>query len=256
MNRKEVNSLGKYLVGEFTDKKYELRISGESLERIEGIKKILEEKKGINVVMYSNHSTLGDPLPLGYVYKLIDPEMKRSMLAPISFSHSKFSLKDSTTWFMTKIINFSGVETIRVIQSHQIDKSNEGKATENNMSIFSRLRELKRENKPICFLIFPEGHRSKNGEMIEAKEGLSIIGSILNPVLYIPVGIDFDDPYKRNSLNFNKGLNLTVGEYFLQEKRGDLKETQEILMKRLALCVPIKKRGFYADLVQIPQVRG
>jgi 1-acyl-sn-glycerol-3-phosphate acyltransferase len=102
-------------------------------------------------------------------------------------------------------------------------------------------------------LIAPEGTRSHSGALIEAEKGLGLLVYRTNPIL-MPVGIwgtpDFPSAYKklhRPVVHYNFGSPYR----FNLPPKTTRKEAETIVtdyaMRRLALCLPEKMRGFYAD---------
>lgn len=248
MERQGLNSFGRFITEKIVDCAYRLDISEESIQKLNETKIILEDDKKLNVIFYGNHTTNADAGLIGRALDMADPEGFRKVIAPMSYSHTKFDLKNSSSLFLANMVKLSNVETKRVIQTYQINDENSDKAKEFNVGYFKALRDYKRQGISVALIIFPEGHRPEDGKMIEFEDGLVASGFALNPVLYVPVGINFEHPYKRSGLNIGNKVNLTVGDYYLQSFRGNMEETKKILTTNLAKVVFEDRRGVYADL--------
>jgi 1-acyl-sn-glycerol-3-phosphate acyltransferase len=234
---------------------YKIHISEESQEKTKEIRETLDENQNLNFILYPNHLTYFDPLYAGLIVNEIDPEGKRHLIAPISFSHTQSRTKDSTLKMMMGLAKTCDLETIRIIQTYQVNNPKYGytqeQANATYKKLFGRPKELKENNISTGMIIFPEGTRSQNGELGEAEKGITLLTKILEPVLLIPVGIYFDNKYKRSGLNFGKSVNLEVGETYLYEKGKERKDI-DFYMKNLADTLPEKMRGRWA---QMPEVR-
>jgi len=244
-----------HIAGNLVEKKYKILMSDETKERIENIKKTMEENKGLNFIIYFNHISFADPLLAGHIATLIDPNNTRKLIAPVSYSHTELKAKNSGTWGMKKIIEICGVETHRVVQAYQINDSNKEESFRINKKYLNRLRELKKLEMPVCLLISPEGHRSE-GALEKGEEGVALSGKILAPTAYIPIGIIYNETYNRSSLNFGKKLTLSVGEMYIQEIGKKREEIFSILMNNLANALPVEMRGVYSNnIADIPEIR-
>lgn len=251
MKREGLNCFGRFVAGEIVDRAYKLNISEESKQNLNEVGILLKDDKNLSVIFYGNHTTNGDSGILGFALNIADPEGTRKIFAPMSYSHTKFDLKNSSSLALAGLVELSGVETKRVIQTYQITDENRDKAKEYSASYFRTLREYKRKGVSVALIIFPEGHRPEDGKMIKFEDGLVASGFALNPVLYVPVGINFQRPFDRSGLNFGNNVTVGIGDYYLQTHRENMEETNKILTTNLARVVFEERRGFYADLPEI-----
>jgi len=236
--------INRYLVGSVVPRIfYHLNIPKETNEKAREIKQFINDDKRVNLIVYLNHVSKLDPILVALVYNKIDPWHSRNLIAPVSFSNT--DEKHKSNRLMIKIVESCGVETIRIVQSYQVDKEYGRKqANETSRESLTSLREIIKRDKAIGFIISPEGHRSDDGTLGEANNGFVHVGRILEPVLYIPIGIVFDEKPDREKWNLGKRVTLTLGETYLQEK-GDRTVTLNKLMNNLADALPVRLRGKY-----------
>jgi 1-acyl-sn-glycerol-3-phosphate acyltransferase len=103
-----------------------------------------------------------------------------------------------------------------------------------------------------CVLgMFPEGHRSKSGSMIEAHPGAALI-ALLSGATVVPVGITGTDHVRSPfSLLRRPAITIRVGPPFNLERTRSRKEGRDeltgVMMSRVAALLPPERRGFYAD---------
>jgi 1-acyl-sn-glycerol-3-phosphate acyltransferase len=252
-----------YVAGRLPEKKYDLTLTNEAMDKVDNIEKILEEDSKLNYIIYFNHISFADPLFAGHISLLIDPKNTRKLIAPVSYSHTEMKLKNSGTWAMKEIIEMCGVEVHRVIQKYQIGNDySPNEALAINRVYLNRLRELKRKGISTGLLISPEGHRSDSGSLEKGEEGLVLSGRVLAPTLYIPVGIAYGEEYNRSGMNFNKKIIVNIGETSMQKSKEKRKDVFNILMTNLAKTLPIEMRGYYGEsikvsenLAEIPKIR-
>lgn len=241
---------------------YRLNISEESKSKIKNIRNILDKNIKLNFIDYFNHTCLDDPQIAGHVAWLIDPKKKRHLVAPISYSHTDPERKKTLgKRVMKKISDWCGMDNQRVIQAYQVNNPEYGyteqEAKKTYDKFFGRTKELRNAEIPTGIIMSPEGHRSAHGilgEDMEVEQGIRTIGKILKPVIYIPVGIIFEDGYKRNSLNFGKEVIINIGETYVLEKGSEKNNDElfELLMQNLANTLPMEMRGKWAD---VPEIR-
>lgn len=258
MERKGLNSKGIDYTSRFVEKKYKLIISEKSLENVSRARDLLEHDNSLSFLLYGNHTTLDDPLYLGYVLNQIDPEGTRQVIAPMSYSHTneEHPIKNSATIWMKNTVEECNVKTYPVIQTYQIgNKYSAAEAYSINKIMFRDLRNFHKNRNSVGILIFPEGHRSENGTLIKAEKGIVQIAQESLPILLIPVGIDYKGKSSRNLLNFNRQLEVVVGEPLLVRNIDDSENMFEEIMGRLAMVLPENKRGEYSYLAQIPEIR-
>jgi len=236
---------------------YKINISENTWQKIEEIKDFLDKNKEVSFIGYFNHICYSDPLLAGHIIDKIDPKMSRHIIAPISYHHMKSkNIGDSTLKMMQGLANWCDVETIPVIQAYQVRNPEKYGYTAEQANItykklFNRIGDLRKNNIATGFIISPEGTRSQNGVLEDAEKGMILIGKMLEPVLFIPIGISYNQEFKRNRLNFGKSLNLEIGETYFYEKGGDKKDIN-FYMKNLAEILPENMRGKWA---QMPDVR-
>jgi len=228
---------------------YPIKIDQSSEDIISSVREKLKQTPK-NVIIYFNHIAYGDPLFAAYIAKQITPTHSHLLICPASYSHTDpDNPKNSTFSQMVKEAERCGVEIHRVIQHYQVDNPEFGytknQATEQNMKFMHRLKQLHQTAQPTICLISPEGHRSETGSLHETERGIEVIGNILSPVLYLPVGIIYPHGYDRNSINFGKTTSLIVGSPIQVNRRSE-NVTVQHLMEHLALCLPTSMRGFYA----------
>lgn len=258
MEREGLNFKGVDYAFNLVEKKYRLIISEESKKNIDIANNTLEDNEDLSFCLGGNHTTLDDPIFLGYVLNQMDPKGTRKIIAPMSYSHTdeKHPIKNSATIWMKNIVEDCNVKTYPVIQTYQIGK--QYSATEAyaiNKIMFRDLRTFHKNGVPVGIIIFPEGHRSKNGALIKAEQGIVNIAKESLPILFIPVGIDYKGESSRNFLNFNKQLEIIVGKPFLIENIDNNSEIFEEMMGRIARILPKEKRGEYSYLAQTPEIR-
>jgi 1-acyl-sn-glycerol-3-phosphate acyltransferase len=101
-------------------------------------------------------------------------------------------------------------------------------------------------------VIFPEGHRSDEHQMIEGKTGAALI-AVRSGAPIVPVGVYGSEKFKPWHLwPFRTPITLTYGEPFtLVRERGrghtDLQGQLDVMMHRIADLLPPQYRGIYGD---------
>jgi 1-acyl-sn-glycerol-3-phosphate acyltransferase len=253
--QEKLNNISKKIVGDILPKAaYRLEINQTSKNRIETIKDYLKNRPETNYIGYCNHVCFSDPLFAGHTALLIDPKQTRHIIAPISYSHTDTKRTNTSgTLAMKKIIDLCGIETIPVVQDYQVDQKDgytKEEAIKTYRILLDRLENLKNSKTPTGCLICPEGHRSEDGTLKEGKKGILSIAKKLQPVVFIPIGIVYQENYNRNGLNIGKRLNLNIGEMMVYEK-VDKNLTLDILMRNLAETLPIKMRGQWANKLDL-----
>ncbi len=105
--------------------------------------------------------------------------------------------------------------------------------------------------------MFPEGHRSSTGKLIEAHPGAALI-AVLSGATVVPVAITGTDQV-RSPLSFLRRPRIVVrvGEPFKIERarsrKEGLEEATSEMMGRVAALLPEERRGFYKDAVKKEQ---
>ena len=114
----------------------------------------------------------------------------------------------------------------------------------------------------IAMGIAPEGTRSDDGQLAEAKDGSAMLGMQLQ-VPIVPVGIAGTEDAMQQVLRFKRPtITAKFGQRFkLPElERGDraeqLKNATEEIMCRIAVLLPEKYRGFYKDHPRLKEFKN
>ncbi len=101
--------------------------------------------------------------------------------------------------------------------------------------------------------MFPEGHRSKTGQMSRAFAGSALVAHMAK-VQVVPVAVTGTEQINSPlSLLRRPKMTLRVGKPFTLQKgegdKGDLEGMTSDMMRRVAELLPAERRGFYADAV-------
>lgn len=228
---------------------YHIETSPQTDSNIEAIKEILTAKPDLNFVVYFNHISYNDPLLAGHITRRLDPKSTRHMIAPASYSHTDpDSPKNKGFSFMIDEARRCGIEIIRVIQTYQIDHPDYGYSQEEakitHTNFFRRIKDLRQSSTPSGCLISPEGHRSDTGSLGEPERGFLAIGRLLTPVIYIPLGIEYQNNFHRDSLNIGSHIKLSVGDITYHDDPNGYPNIN-VLMHNLALTLPPKNRSHW-----------
>ncbi len=228
---------------------YRINIDQESKQKITEISNLLIRRPELNFSLYSNHISYPDPLFEAYICRRIDRGQNRHLIAPVSYSHTDPTEPRSKLFsVLIDEANRCGIETIRVIQSYQIDDPEFGYTKEQANATYKnwlrRLQELGRSHTPTGVMINPEGHRSDTGILNNGESGVLACGKLLPPTIYVPVGIFYDHDFDRDGANLFHRVNLSIGDTFLQETAKD-SPGLDLLMKNLASALPVKMRGVW-----------
>lgn len=227
---------------------YKPEINPETQQHIIEIKEFLQNNPEYNFIIYFNHISLNDPAVVLHAAEQISPEgHQQHLLVPVSYSHAESSNIEGKAFnSFSKLINKASIETVPIIQSYQINHPQfnytKEQATATYFKYLNRLKELKKTGRRTGVLISPEGHRSENGQLSTAEEGIIATGRILAPVIYVPLGVYYRGAYKRNSLNPGKKMFMNVGEIIQQEHPKNYPSLEEI-MKKLAQALPENMQG-------------
>lgn len=227
---------------------YRIEIPLETKNKIDEIKKILNENPDLNIITYFNHISFEDSLFVGHIIKKIDPKNTRPILVPVSYSHTDASKKENKFSIkMIEIANSCGVETVRTIQTYQTIGLTPLYTTEKaniiNRNLFDQIKKYKKYKSPFIFAISPEGHRSEDGKLGKGETSMAGFANHLQPSLLIPVGINYSDNFCRDKLNLGKKVILTIGDLYINE--GKEKKDIDFYMNKLALTLPPQMRGKY-----------
>lgn len=130
------------------------------------------------------------------------------------------------------------------------------KANSADVEALKKCIEAIKDNKNI--LIFPEGTRSRNGEMIEGKKGIVLIARKAN-VPIVPIAlwgteklmpIDDNDMgkefFQHADVNISVGKPFTLPKYNKEETKEDYSNNcLNMIMKSISNQLPDKYKGFY-----------
>lgn len=112
--------------------------------------------------------------------------------------------------------------------------------------------------------ISPEGTRSRVGSLIEAKPGVTYLATKLNrPIVPIAITGTEDKVILGNLKRLRKShITVTAGSYFTlppvpRERRDEiLKQYTDEIMCRIAVMLPEKYRGVYAEHPRLKEMMG
>jgi 1-acyl-sn-glycerol-3-phosphate acyltransferase len=167
----------------------------------------------------------------------------------MSYSHTDPDIpKQRVSAFLAKGLSGCGIETLRVIQTYQVNNPEYGyteeQAKETYWKALHRLKELRTANIPTGVIISPEGHRSDDGQLKKGETGIVAAGRLLAPVIYVPMAIVYEGEYGREKMNFGKKVEIKIGEVTIQEDAKTY-PTVEVLMRKLAASLPLEMRGVW-----------
>jgi len=228
---------------------YSPEIKPEAKETLGQISEFLAENPEYSFVIYFNHISFNDPAIVFHVANKIDPKYTRHLLALVSYSHTDpHDAKHKIFHYMAKGLEKCGVETIRVIQTYQINNPEYGYTAEQAgvtyRKLMRRLNELRKANTPTGVIISPEGHRSESGELMRGESGVVAVGRLLAPIIYVPLAISYEGKYGRDSVNFGKKMRINIGEVVVQEDPKNYPSIDD-LMRKLAMALPEEMRGVW-----------
>jgi len=123
-------------------------------------------------------------------------------------------------------------------------------------SAISKIIKLLKSGNSVC--VFPEGTRSRNGEMIQGKKGVLLIAK-LSKVPIVPIGIEGTEKFMpindtdMGSEKFNYAdVKVTIGDSFYlpqlekdEDKSSYEQKTLYFVMRRIAELLPAKYQGIY-----------
>ena len=123
--------------------------------------------------------------------------------------------------------------------------------TRADFGAFRQARKVVKEG--TCLGIAPEGTRSQNGQLIEAKDGAAMLAMQLQcPV--IPVGITgTEDMFKklgrlqRGKITAKFGEAFTLPKLTAEDRAEQLENATDEIMCRIAVLLPEQYRGYYAN---------
>lgn len=229
---------------------YKLSTDESSLSTIEDLKGYLTDYPDLNLTVYFNHVSYDDPVfIMWFNAKYIDPAQKRKIIFPGSFSHTAFDREPHFAALARLGQFFFDYDLIRIIQTYQVGSEKYPYTKTDAFSTYKPLvRRVKQavseRTKPITLMISPEGHRSEDGALKEGERGIMRLSKHLCPNVYLPVGIVYNQDYKRDTVNFRRSVKLTTGELIFSPDKSQ-KPAYEELMYRLASTLPEELRGVW-----------
>jgi hypothetical protein len=252
---------------------YHIEVDKETRSQMEAIGDLLARRPELSIAAYFNHGAYPDPGQAAWVLHQIAGRQDMNWLAPASYSHSeKVKPRSKTFLYLMDLAGSCGIEIVRVIQEYQVDNPEYGYTQEQaneTYKQFLRRLEIRRSQKSVVSMISTEGHRSPNNELqVGLEGGIKALGKKLAPIVYVPTGIIYEEPFNRGrdkvgledpsifgklgkikstieDLNFGKRVRLTLGQIYIQETRNDFPGI-DYLMKNLAEALPPEMRGVYA----------
>ena len=131
-----------------------------------------------------------------------------------------------------------------------------------NPDIHALRQILRRMAEGQVLVIAPEGTRSRNEKMMEAKPGVSYLASKANfPIIPVALAGTEDRILFGNLKRFKRTkITVTIGEAFTlpplpKENRDQiLKEYTDEIMCRIAVMLPEKNRGVYAEHARLTEL--
>lgn len=224
---------------------YGAEVDDESTENLERAADVLRNNPEIACIMAMNHIAYSDPAALVIAHeRLIDPNHTRDVYAPASAWH----LRNNKMFRL--IVRYGGrvvdYDVLPVIQSYM--STTPEKWGYSNYDVFANrkyilrsLKQIKESGKPSSILIAPEGTRSPDGKM---KSGDPAVASIINkmsPAVIVPVGITYDDSWRREGLNVRSHMKISAGPHL--ESPCPRSVTLDDVMRAIADQLPDYMRG-------------
>lgn len=119
---------------------------------------------------------------------------------------------------------------------------------------FGALKEARKHLKKGGLLgLAPEGTRSDNHELIEAKPGVAFLADVSKAVI-LPTATTGSEnslkkmfTFQRPKIHFTFGEPYTLPPLDRKDREASLKRNTDEIMCRIAVLLPEKYRGFYAD---------
>lgn len=111
-----------------------------------------------------------------------------------------------------------------------------------------------------CLGIAPEGTRSQNGQLIEAKDGVALLADRAR-VPVIPVALSGTEDSVAKILRFQRprlvaryGKPLIFAPIDRADREGSLRRNTEEIMCQIAAMLPPQYRGFYANHARLIEI--
>jgi 1-acyl-sn-glycerol-3-phosphate acyltransferase len=189
---------------------------------------VLDKIKG-PVIIVGNHLSNSDALILNRVTKKLDPYF----VAGVKLTNNSLSR-----------IGYVAFKTIQI--------------QPNSADIEAMKKCIERVKNGNSIFIFPEGTRSRNGALMEARKGVILIAKKCG-VPILPIGmagteklmpINTDDMGKESFHNADVHVNIGEPFYLPEKEKGEDKDTyndkcMNTIMKNIAVLLPEKYRGVY-----------
>lgn len=230
---------------------YKVLLAEEDKSTAYSIAEILQANPDLNLIPYYNHLSYSDPLFAIHLIRYLDPDHYRHIVVPVSYSKMDPGRPGTGSFInMVETGRRLGIEPLPIIQTYQVDNPDFGycrdQASATYRNLIKRLKEIKNSKTPIACVISPEGHRSETGLLGQAETGITAIGRILAPVLFVPVGVSYPDGFERNGLNIGRRVTVKIGSVCLQEQVAN-GPTIDLLMHNLANVLPRPMRGVWDE---------
>lgn len=219
-------------------------------------------------VLYFNHTTTDDLLIMVYLIGKYLPNRLKNVIFPVSEEYLKLTGGKPEYIFGVKLVQYAGFNMLPIVQSYRLRDerlSEEKRRTlEEKSSRLARkyVQELKTKiPHGALIVIAPEGHRSPDGKLLPAEEGLGFTAKLMvknGTGVLMPVGLWFEDSWKKG-LNYNplspKTLHINIGmPISAQEIIREAEQVVEMptpshlshcLMIKLRDLLPEKMWGYY-----------
>lgn len=229
---------------------FDIRISEDAEEKFSTLRNKARIYPTLHFALYFNHDAFGDPALWAWSARKIDTNRRAAVLA--SKWHTNFHNNPAFASIARFAEVFAGIRIIPTIQKYQVDDPKYGytdkDARMNQREIIRTIQKMRR--RPMILLISPEGHRSEdeNGALGKAEDGVVDLGSMLTPLVYVPISVRYERPYRRDSLNNwltqrpPPPAHIEIGRTTEQTDRRHKPPIQD-LMHELALTLPRNMRG-------------
>lgn len=216
-----------------------------------------DNKRPPHLILYANHTSHHDAKALMIQYYRALHQLGRSVIIPVSHYLTETDKKfREQTQLGERVL---GYRAVPLIQSHQVGVGREYTRDEGVASVQSFLTTLidtqaQSPNSATTIIIFPEGHRSEDGQLGEGHAGIVRFAHTLcyanddqRPVIFLPTGIIYpgEGPIDREGLNKHVDVTMNVGKPIVME---DVQKRMSFdpLMHALADLLPYDMQGVYA----------
>lgn len=221
---------------------FDIQVSDQSRDNIHRARELSRRHPTWSIIGYGKHSADADTILLVHGARRIAPY-------PGAILVGDYRLKTDSNFAanVRRLKQLMGIEAIPTIQTGHTQRGyTEAEAFTNKKALLRRIQTLPR---PSILLIYPEGTRG-HATLGPVEKGFIDIGKALHSVLYIPIGLWFDGPQRKNlnlwqDLRRRPQVHLEVGEIVEQPDRHNAPSV-EILMINLARTLPRELRGAWA----------